>query len=165
LLLSIINYICWSLYHLWRGFLKLCVLKLCWLYLSFNISIIFRVFVICLQHVVVSLFWGCILDEVSSEVQHVLHVWFTLNCIYKLHCTSIYSCMTVEFYACQIWSFQDCDYLEHCLVGCDAGTYLLIFFGGTCCVHLHGGRRKMQKCQICSVVVIADTMEIFMQTN
>jgi len=75
--------------------------------------------------------------------------------------------MNVEFYACQIWSFQGCDNGEHCLVGRDAGTYLLIFFFcGTCCVHLHGGRCKMQKCQIYSVVVvIADTMQIFMETN
>jgi len=50
----------------------LCMLMVCLLYLSFNISVIFKVFVICLLHAVISLFCGCILDEVSSEVQHVL---------------------------------------------------------------------------------------------
>jgi hypothetical protein len=114
---------------LMKGFPEtVCMLIVCILYLSFNISIIFKVFVICLLHTVISLFWSCILAEVSSGVQHVLHTWFTLNCIYKLHCTSKYSCMNVEFYACKIWSFQGCDYGECCLVGCDIGIYLPIFF-------------------------------------
>jgi hypothetical protein len=103
---------------------RLCMLIVCILYLSCNISITFEVFVICLPHAVISLFWCFIWDEVPSGAQHVLHMWFTLNCIYKLHCMSKYSCMNVEFYACHIWSFQGCDYGECCLVGYDVGRYL-----------------------------------------
>jgi len=75
-----------------------CMLMVCWLYLSLNISIVFNVF-----SSVCSMEWyhsfglyfrlSIIRDTTCST--YVIYI----NCIYKLRCTSKYSCMNVEFYA------------------------------------------------------------------